>query len=214
MRDNEIQKIIRMVEQGSAGFNYDPTMPKNMNGNAVQNYAQLGYAQFDLTITNTDTANSRKVDLFAPNRSSIDNINPAVGSAYTTSIDYTTGNVILNFGVGQDVIISCQQFPYINFLRSLVTTPQMVGFFRYNVTTQAQIAKQIILATYSMFGANLDNTISPLSYKTPNQFQNDIIDIMTSFAIDGNKGMILDLLPDEAVTLNMFISDFDRVAAS
>lgn len=101
--------------------------------------------------------------------------------------------------------ISCNEIAYASFFEASSILPFIVSWFRYGVTTSAQIKNNITWKVKTFSGGILQNTISPNSYFDPNQFQDFTLDILTSFDISTDRGLELKVNAGETVTLALFI---------
>lgn len=104
--------------------------------------------------------------------------------------------------------ISCKEIAYASFFQASGITAFNVAWFRYTVTSDAQIDNIITWFQKSMAGGVKQNPISPRSYFDPNQFQAKTIDILTNFNIGIDKGLFLQLQTGETVTLALFIENW------
>jgi len=88
------------------------------------------------------------------------------------------------------VIINCKQVGYGTLLDSLSSDRFIINNIRYNipdVTKINQYEKQLKLMRQSLFGKVSDDFISPASFKRPDQFQTNVVDIPIVYGIDKNN---------------------------
>lgn len=125
------------------------------------------------------------------------------------------GDLIFDYQVGADigtVIISCKQIPY----RSLVAYAERGAFrikkMRMKFTTANQINNDISWQSKTFLGATQTNTVSVSSYFRPDQYQGLLVDVPVPLRIDAEKGLFYQINANEAVLINMFVSDYTRSA--
>ncbi len=197
-------------------------------------------AQFDIVMTSSlDAATSLNIELFNGYRSISGANNAAVNALVNNDIntlktaivaaaagnDLTdvlitnkiffdaAGNLVFSVAPTKTVSIACRQVPYKALFESSKVQPFKVEKLRMTVTTSGQIDNDIVHITNSFLGSQKRNTISPRSYFRPDQFQNLIIDVPASFAVDGEKGLEYTMngktgAVNEVVTFNMFMSRY------
>ena len=96
--------------------------------------------------------------------------------------------------------------------RDLLTSIAMRGFTvtRMKITTLAlsQIQQgRLIFKDYSDLGKVVKNPYSLATAFSANQFQNTTLDVNLSFELNKNKGMAINILPNEVVTIQLFIQN-------
>lgn len=130
----------------------------------------------------------------------------AAGTDGTVGFDENGDCVIRNATPGNALgRISCDEIAYASFFEASATTPFVVAWFRYTVTSDAQIDKTFKWKVKTFSGGVKENTISPRSYFDPNQFQANTIDILTTFDVGIDRGLQVQLLAAESVRLALFI---------
>lgn len=183
-------------------------------------------AQFDITITRV-TANiveNLPFVLFAPQdaengyRSIISNLPAGVvltrvrygeNSGFANSLVFTYTSATGS----DDVVVTCNQYPYPSFLNSLAVDMFKLSKMRYGISiaaSQTQYDNPFLFVTRSMFGKVLSNNLSVASFKSPNQFQQDKIDIDGTFDLDKETGVLNSIIPTAGfrVTMSMFVEKF------
>jgi hypothetical protein len=97
---------------------------------------------------------------------------------------YDSGGVTDNKAV---IIHRCQQVAYGTLLDSVNSDRFVLNKLRYTIpdtTKIAQYGNQIRLLRQSLFGRNVEDFVSPQAQKSPEQFQNGVIDIDLKKGID------------------------------
>lgn len=85
------------------------------------------------------------------------------------------------------IIHRCQQVAYGTLLGATNSDRFVINKLRYTIpdtTKVAQYANQIRLLRQSLFGRNVEDFVSPQSFKKPDQFQNGVVDIPLKKGID------------------------------
>lgn len=150
-----------------------------------------------------------------------------IGSYLPTGVTLTnvtqsaTGGVILEFTQGANVdtvTIECNQVGYKQFLAALNTDQFDVGMMRYSLSDPTQLAQyqQLFqLGTKSLFGKASQTDFPIEMHKTPNQFQNAIIDIKQSWAQDKESFLVGNIIDAASlsINLNMFITNYYKYNA-
>jgi len=94
------------------------------------------------------------------------------------------------------IIVHCNSVAYGTFLNSFVSDLCICNQIRYFVPAAniIQLANPVIFAYQTLFGKIATDTIDPRMYQTPDEFQNQIVDIPVKFPID--KNLIISLQYD------------------
>lgn len=183
-------------------------------------------AQFDIKITRV-TANiveSLPFVIFAPQdavngyRSIISNLPAGVSLLRVRSgeSDSLPNSLIFTYASAagnDDVVVTCNQYPYPSFLQSIAVDMFKLSKMRYgisNAALQAQYDNPFLFTTRSMFGKVVQNNLSVASFKSPTQFQQDKIDIDGTFDLDKETGVLNSIVPTAgfSVTMSMFVEKF------
>lgn len=186
--------------------------------------------QINITITNS-TAAKLLVELFSPFFSITNNLkteyqngaylyHPATSLEGIARIAAGTdgvvgfsenGNLVVKGAAGNPTLtVGCGEYPYVSLFESVKILPFSCSYFRYTVTTDAQISNSIFSFENTMGGAEKKNVINPRAFFKPNQFQSKIVDIIAPFKIDGEKGLRLYVEAGETVTLALFIQRWGK----
>lgn len=98
-----------------------------------------------------------------------------------TAIDAATNCVAL-------VVVNCSQAAYATLLDSINSDTFLINKIRYIVpdTLLPQFDNAVNIDMQSLFGKYIHNDVSPTSFKSPQQFQNGIIDIPVLKNVDKN----------------------------
>ncbi len=102
--------------------------------------------------------------------------------------------------------IGCSEIAYVGLFEASHVIPFNINYFRYTVTTDAQIDKTITYFQKSFSGGVQQNVINPRSFFLPNQFQAKVLDVNVEFAIGQDTGLLVQLLAGETVKLALFIN--------
>lgn len=132
----------------------------------------------------------------------------------------TSGNVIISYtdSISQNtdnVMISCNQVPYITFLAATNFDLMRITKFRYqisDVAQQIQFGERFAVATKSLFGKSGSQDVSVSSYLDPNQFQQKVIDVDNAIDIDKETGLFIGIIPVAgfSITLNQFVQFYKK----
>lgn len=118
-----------------------------------------------------------------------------------------------------DVEITCDQYPYPAFLQSTLNDIFRLSKMRYSISDAgelSQFSNALVLVESSMFGKSSRNSISVNAYKSPDQFQNVIIDINGNFGIDSETSFVSSINPKAGleVTISVFVQKFFKFNAN
>jgi hypothetical protein len=87
-----------------------------------------------------------------------------------------------------------------------------------DVTKQEQFNEPINFFQKSLFGRGTNDNLTPDSFKVPSQNQNNLVDIDTTFTVDKDTTMIVNMADTNVagftVSLNCFVSDYKKLNAS
>jgi hypothetical protein len=106
---------------------------------------------------------------------------------------------------GVFVEISCQQVPYRRLLEDCKDMVLKVNLTRINYNDTNGKNNDLRFKKYKSFAEEDNNSISPLTYFDPKQFQSLIVDIPEVYYIDKMTGLYMDVEPLADVALNFFI---------
>lgn len=122
-------------------------------------------------------------------------------------------------GVGTDIVeVTCTSTDYPSFLASLITDKFNVNKIRMTLSDPAQLIQfdeRLTANTLSMFGRGETNSVTPSNFKSPQQYQEGIVDVDLDFKFDKQTALVLPLIPVAAfsVSLNFFCPRFDQSSA-
>lgn len=136
----------------------------------------------------------------------------AAGTAGVVGFSENGNLVVQGAAVDPTLTVGCGEYPYVSFFESTKVLPFSCSYFRYTVTTDAQISNNIYSFESTFGGAEKSNVINPRAFFKPNQFQSKIVDIIAPFSIDGEKGLRLYVEAGETVTFALFIQRWGKVS--
>lgn len=120
-------------------------------------------------------------------------------------------------GADTDIVkITCQQIEYPVLMKNIESNKFKVNKLRLAVSDTvgglSQFNNQLTFGYRTMFGKFEQDSVSPLSYKSPEQFQQGIIDIPVSNAeIDRSRGILTKVFASlQTYTLSVFVSSSVR----
>lgn len=150
-------------------------------------------------------------------------INPAPGGTFvvTGGIHDTLPDrvqIAHTVGANTDIIeILCTQVPYPTFLSSMGKDLFRISNIRYTLQDPTQVAQYqegMQLRTLSLFGKAGQNSLSPNSFKKPEQFQAGIIDMPVNVDVDKETALVVSMTPlVVSITLSIFVSKFNKYDA-
>ena len=189
-------------------------------------------AQFNITVTrNTNTiAQTLPVAIFGAadaNNGYANILNSSLGTGTTiTSVNLgtanTTGqnqNVTITYANGANtdtVTISSDTYPYSSLLDATRTDMIKMSKVRYSISDATQLSQfnqGFNFISNSMFGSRSSNNVSIGAYRSPDQFQNAIIDLNGEFDIDKETSIVTGVIQTAGVfsfTLSAFVQKFYR----
>jgi len=196
----------------SIGLGYDPNVSLNFEGGGLtevyiaQNASQ--YAKVDIVLTNGSTSTGGQIDIFN-NLSSSTKVEDTTiknnGGAFQTD-----GSLL--FGSGTDsVSVSCaSNISYRSLFDALGINAIRVRIVRLVVTATAQLNASLTTKRKTFLGGQKENSIQPNTFLTPDQMQNDRVDIPMLQVVDAEVGWFytLDATPSSVVTMSCFIDAY------
>lgn len=117
------------------------------------------------------------------------------------------------------VILRCPQVGYAKLLDSLSSDRFWINTVRYILTDTTaagllQYDNEIKVQMQSLFGLFNENSVSPTSFKQPDQFQNGIIDVPIDQGVDKNITVNTYINYDSvSQKFSFFVRQFDRLKA-
>lgn len=117
------------------------------------------------------------------------------------------------------VIVHCNQVAYGALLDATNSDRFVISAIRFalpNPATLTQYGEQITYLYQSLFGKAITDSLNPLSYKDPNQFQAGIIDIplgSNGWGIDKSSQFGGYIIPSQVMTWSIFIQSETRLTA-
>jgi hypothetical protein len=119
------------------------------------------------------------------------------------------------------VFIDCSTIGYDAMLAALTTDTMQIRKIRYtisDVSKQEQFNEPINFFQKSLFGRGTNDSLTPDTYRVPSQNQNNLVDIDTTFTVDKDTCVIVNLADTNVsgftVGLNFFVSDYKKLNAS
>jgi hypothetical protein len=119
-------------------------------------------------------------------------------------------------GVNVDTVtVECKQVPYPDLLAATSSDSFRISQIRYSLSDSAQLAQfdeEIQLISKSIFGKTTSDTLTPSSYKAPDQYQNGIIDLQSVILNVDSEFIFAHTIKNVAsfsISLNSFV---ERVA--
>jgi hypothetical protein len=207
--------IQRRSQTGGKGYSQPGAINRNTPKSA---------AQFDIVVTrNTNTiAEALPFVLFAPSdaENGYRNMIPALGvGTVLTSVRFGENVAQPNFcrftytnAANVDTIdVSCSQYAYPSFLQAIRNGLFQIKRFRMSLTdatATAQFNQGIDYKRRSMFGADFKDSLPVVAAKSPDQFQNVILDINGLWDIDSETGYVSKVMQHGAalsVTYSVFV---------
>jgi len=135
------------------------------------------------------------------------------GSSYSTKAAFTFTD-----GTSTDIVeVSCNEIPYPSYLASMQGSDEFrFSRNRYRIsdgTYQDQLNNSLIVVKQSLFGKAENDNIVPATFQTPNQQQNNIVDIDLPISITKEKTMLVNIgsyVNNFSVTLQMFVTKIEK----
>lgn len=130
----------------------------------------------------------------------------------TLEITYTSG------ALSDIVNVTCTSMPYPAFLRSLIADKFAINKIRMTLSDPAQLAQfdqKLTAASYTLFGLGEQNETTPSNFRSPQQYQDGIVDVDLDFKFDKQTGLAFPVLPvaNLAVQMNFFCPRFEQTSA-
>ena len=105
--------------------------------------------------------------------------------------------------------------PYPSLVYSLLNSTMRVKNVRYSLsqtTDLTQFNETLNVNRETPFGKTTGNSINPIQYKDPRQFQSGIIDIPQGFSIDSNTFLLTNVVAvAQTISLSLFIESFEQI---
>lgn len=121
----------------------------------------------------------------------------------------------LNFtdGVNQaNIDISMQEGSFNTFLQGLITNRLAVEKIRYKVPSAqlAQLDQRLVMRTTTAFGKSKTDSLTPAQFKSPNQNQNDVVDINVPTRLGAVSGYValIAAATTQTTTLTLYVGGY------
>jgi hypothetical protein len=117
------------------------------------------------------------------------------------------------------VVIHCNQIAYGSLLEATNSDRFVISTIRYslpNPTVLTQYGEQVNYLYQGLFGKSVTDSLNPLSYKEPTQFQTGVIDIplgSNGWGIDKYSEFGGYIIPTQVMTWSIFIESETRLTA-
>jgi len=113
------------------------------------------------------------------------------------------------------VVVSCNQVAYNAFLAANMVDVFNMSKIRYQISDSAQTVQfqqKLVVTSESIFGKLDRQSLSVGAYKSPGQFQTDIIDVNGSFDSDKETALVSNIIKvnNFTSTFSIFVSRFDK----
>ena len=107
------------------------------------------------------------------------------------------GDLVYNYNVDDagNIIVSCKEVPYRSLLEYSAVQVMRIRKIRATYSNVSQIDEDMKITHRNILGVRNQNPISPSTYKSPIQYQPNIVDIEAPFTIDAQRGIELAVLP-------------------
>jgi hypothetical protein len=118
------------------------------------------------------------------------------------------------------VLIHCNQVAYATLLDATNSDRFVISTIRYslpNPSALTQYGEQINYLYQGLFGKSVADSLNPLSYKNPEQFQNATIDIplgSNGWGVDKASEFGGYIIPSQVMTWSIFIESETRLSAA
>ncbi len=142
-------------------------------------------------------------------------------------IGYTAGvlfaqkaEFIYTDGTNDDTIeVTCPNNPYPSLILATQTDVMQMRGIRYSLsdkTKVAQFSTDLTVERRSLAGRSTQDNLSPSNYKSPDQFQDGIIDIKEIISIDKNSTIVTGIIAQASfsIDLNFYAGRIDKLDAS
>jgi hypothetical protein len=193
-------------------------------------------AQFDIKVTRNSGNINRTLPVALFGAIDLEGAYAAVltslPSGVSCSVANVGGNLVFTYteGAAVDTItVTCNQIAYASFVKATITDVMSIRAIRYSIADTTQLTNfdnlfQVVKR--SLFGADKRDNITVSSYRSPNQQQNNIIDIGDVRATSGEvtrvdkETSIVIGLNDlggsgaYSINLSMFVAEYNKLNAS
>lgn len=140
----------------------------------------------------------------------------AVLPAGVTFTSYTTDGITTTFtytqGMNVDTVtITCQEYEYPALLFTSSMDRFRVNYLRMTLSDANQVSQfsqKISLVKRNIFGVQEQNTITPSSSKSPNQYQTGIVDVPTAFNVGKSLTFVSKIIDAGAVNFSVTYTVF------
>lgn len=136
-----------------------------------------------IEISTTDLPSTSYIDVFDPTNTTV------VGRANVREVNQV--NSLINATTA--VVVSCQEVPYQRLLKSLTSMVFVIRRTRMTTTNPVNYSNSISFEEFSDFGSSNVNSLSPQSYKSPIQFQTEVVDIPMKTIVDKNTAWYMNI---------------------
>lgn len=114
---------------------------------------------------------------------------------------------VSRFGSGADVTISLENgVSYAQLVQQSISEPFEITLTRIECTDAVQLKKPMLLNTQDATGDSSSKPITVSSYVSPEQFQNNFIDVAYAYRIDGSKWISYSIGAGKTVVFNFFVA--------
>ena len=119
-------------------------------------------------------------------------------------------------GANKDVVeITCNTIAYPEFVNSTVSDVFELSKIRMSLsdsTQSAQFSQSIKYARRTIFGKKTENSFAPSAFRTPDQFQSGIVDILVGAGVDKETALWGNILgvAGFTITLSLFVSKVSK----
>jgi hypothetical protein len=135
------------------------------------------------------------------------------GSSYSQKAEFTFYD-----GTNTDLVeVTCNEIPYPSYIASMQGSDEFrFSRNRYRIsdgTYQDQLNNSLIVVKQSLFGKAENDNIVPATFQTPNQQQNNIVDIDLPISITKEKTMLVNIgayANNFSITLQMFVTKIEK----
>jgi len=121
------------------------------------------------------------------------------------------GSLIYNYNTNGDsgnIVISCKEVPYRSLLEYSGVQVMRIRKIRATYSDVNQITNDMRITHRTILGVKNQNTISPSTYKSPIQFQSNIVDIDAPFTIDAQRGIEMQMNSGTQTVSMVMVTDW------
>jgi hypothetical protein len=115
-------------------------------------------------------------------------------------------------GANTDVTMGVGGVSYAQLLQQSATEPFEVVLTRVECSNATQLQQSFNLWTQDASGTAQSRPLTTSSYKSPQQFQNNMIDINQNYRIDGSTWLEYPVAAGQVVTISFFVSGKVNIA--